>query len=106
MHGLRHHPVAGCHDDPVGGQQAQQHRTCQADEREHPGVVQHEVLRGGVDDGRPWSGQHGHEDDDGGDQDGRSSACGRQPLPVSPNAHPDDRVNGRRSLARVTSSGS
>jgi hypothetical protein len=45
VHGLRHHPVSGRHDDAVRGQQAQQHRTCQADEREHPGVVQHEALR-------------------------------------------------------------
>jgi len=45
VHGLRHHPVAGRHHDAVRGHQAQQHRAGQADEREHPGVVQHESLR-------------------------------------------------------------
>jgi hypothetical protein len=49
VHGLRHHPVARCHHDPVGGHQAEQDRSRQADEREHPGVVQHEPLCSCVD---------------------------------------------------------
>ena len=71
VHGLRHHPVSGCHDDAVRGHQAQQHRTCQADEREHPGVVQHEPLRSCVNvTAGLGQDQHGYQDDDGGDQGG------------------------------------
>jgi hypothetical protein len=48
VHGLRHHPVSGRHEDPVGGQQSYHHRPGEGDEREHPGVEQHEMLRSGI----------------------------------------------------------
>jgi hypothetical protein len=49
VHGLSHHPVSWRHDYPVSGHQADQHRTSQADEREYPRVIQHEMLRSGID---------------------------------------------------------
>jgi hypothetical protein len=69
MHGLRHHPVPGPHHDPVGGDQAEQHGPGQADESEHPGVVQHEALRSSVNDVTDL-GERQHQDDhhDGGAQ--------------------------------------
>jgi hypothetical protein len=41
--------VSGRHDDAVGGYQAHQHRPGEADEGEHPGLVQHEMLRRSID---------------------------------------------------------
>jgi hypothetical protein len=49
VHGLGHHPVSRGHDDPVGGQQADADRGGQPDEREHPRVEQHEMLRSSID---------------------------------------------------------
>jgi hypothetical protein len=69
VHGLGHHPVPGRHHDPVGGDQAEQHGTGEADERQHPGVVEHEMLRRRVDvPADLGQGQYGHDDDGGGDQ--------------------------------------
>jgi hypothetical protein len=70
VNGLRHHPVTWRHDDPVGGHQAEQHRAGQPDQREHPGVIKHEVLRGGINDVTgPGQRQHGYEYGSGGDRD-------------------------------------
>jgi hypothetical protein len=71
VHGLRHHPVSGRHDDAVGSYQAQQHRAGEADEREHSSVIQHEMLRGSID-GMAGLGADQHEYDyhGGGDQGG------------------------------------
>jgi hypothetical protein len=49
VHGLSHHPVSWRHYDPVSGQQSDQHRTGQADEREYPRVKQHEMLGSSID---------------------------------------------------------
>ena len=68
VHGLRHHPVSGCHDDAVGGQQAHEHRPGETDEREHPGVIQHEMLRSSID-GMAGLGADQHENDNHGDSD-------------------------------------
>jgi hypothetical protein len=53
VHSLGHHPVSRGHDDPVRGQQADGHRGGQPDEREDPGVVEHEMLRSSIDV-LPW----------------------------------------------------
>jgi hypothetical protein len=69
VHGLRHHAMSGRHDDAVGGHQPHQDRPGEADEREHPGVIEHEMLRGSID-GVTGLGHHQHEYDyhGGGDQ--------------------------------------
>jgi hypothetical protein len=69
VHGLGHHPVSRGHDDPVRGHQADGHRRGQPDEREDPGVIQHEMLRSSIDV-LPWL-RHDQSDsdhDDTGDQ--------------------------------------
>jgi hypothetical protein len=48
VHSLGHHPVSRGHEDPVRRHQADAHRRGQADEREDPGVVQHEMLRSSI----------------------------------------------------------
>jgi len=70
VNSLCHHPVARRHDDPVGSHQAEQHRPGQPDQCEHPSVIQHEVLRSGVDDMTGLGQrQHGYEYGNGGDRD-------------------------------------
>jgi hypothetical protein len=48
VRGLRHHPVSRSHDDPVRCHQADGDGSRQPDEREHPGIEQHETLRSSV----------------------------------------------------------
>jgi hypothetical protein len=62
VHGLRHDPVPGGHDDPVRGQQADAYRCGKPDECEYPCVEQHETLRGRVHD-PAWLGHDQREDD-------------------------------------------
>jgi hypothetical protein len=68
VHGLSHHPVSWRHDDPVSGHEADQHRTGQADQREYPGVKQHETLSASINRtaGRGHD-QHEYDNDGRGD---------------------------------------
>ncbi len=59
---LGHHPVTGGHDDAVRRHQADTDRRGQPDEREHPGVEQHEMLRSSINV-LPWLGHDQSEDD-------------------------------------------
>jgi hypothetical protein len=65
MSGLGHHPVSRGHDNPVGRDQTDGHRCSQPDEREHPGVEQHEVLRSRIN--VPAGLGHDQSEDDHGD---------------------------------------
>ena len=78
MHGLRHDPAAGRHDDAGGRRQARAYRGSKRHQREYPGVEKQETLNAGGDNGGLADGVRRRGDDgERGDKQAQRAVPGR-----------------------------